>query len=136
MKPNKKLSTDMSVYEDNHTLKQVCRKGSSYLDTANCKALWEIKSLDAKARWICNSIEGSGQHVDWWASPREVIAAEIRGESGCPHCREIATEEWVPKATWEKDLAVQEKHIASVEKKTKRNLVGRGPVAPEDRYTL
>ena len=78
MKPNKKLSSNWEDYEDGHILKEVCGKGSKYLDTVNCKALWEIHGLDVKARWICTSYNGSGKHNDWWATPREVIQAELR----------------------------------------------------------
>lgn len=90
--PNTKLSDDFSLYEDHAVLKEVCRKGSDYLQTVNCKALWEIEGLHVKGRWICLE---HVQHNDFWASPAMVIAAELEGQSGCPHCRKLAEEDVV-----------------------------------------
>ena len=135
-KPNDKLTDDMTAYEDNHVLKQVCRKGSSYLDTVNCKALWEIKGFDVKARWICCSFEGSGAHVDWWATPRQVIRAELNGESGCPHCRALAEEDVVSKKEILAAIKVQDQRLKKADDKAKSKARIRGPVPPENRYAI
>lgn len=136
--PNVKLDDDMSVYEDNHVLKQVCRKGSEFLDTVNCKALWEIKGLDVLARWICIGFNGSGGHVDWWATPREVISAELRGESGCRHCRALEEEDVVSKKELLAAVKVQDKRIEKSERRGKKfaNRLNSRYIAPNDRYTL
>ena len=135
--PNEKLDPDLSIYDDNHVLKQVCRKGSSFLESANCKALWEIKGPLVMARWICTSFNGSGAHVDWWATPLDVITHELKGESGCPHCRALAEEDVVSKKELLAAVREQDKRIRKTEERGKRKAkITRGPVPPEERYAI
>ena len=114
------------------------RKGSKYLDTVNCKALWEIHGLDVKARWICTSYNGSGKHNDWWATPREVIQAELARREDAP----IA-------GRWRRRIVVSKKELlaaikkqdASIKKADDKARSGankrRGlPVSPENRYYM
>ena len=135
--PNKKLDPDLTVYEDNHVLKQVCRKGSSFLETANCKALWEIKGPLVKARWICLGINGSGAHVDWWATPLEVIQHELEGRSGCVHCRALEEEDIVSRKEFAAAVKEQNKQLKRQSNKGKRAArIIRGTVPPNERYAI
>ena len=137
-KPNKKLGDDITVYEDGHILKQVCRKGSEYLDSVNCKALWEIKGLDVKARWICTSYNGSGKHNYWWATPGEVIEREMAGESGCPHCRALEQEDVVSKKELLAAIKLQNASMKKADDKARASANRRMglPVSPESRYYM
>ena len=135
-KPNTKLEADLDVYEDNHILKQVCRNGSNYLDSVHCLVLWEIKGPQVLARWVCRDFPGA--HVNFWESPAAVIQHELKGESGCVYCRELAREETVDAATFKADLKVQNAAIEKQEKRSKKiaNRSQSRYIPPSDRYTL
>ena len=118
--PNKKLDKDMSVYEDVLVLKKVCRKGSEYLDSVNAQNVSEIKGLDIKARWICCSEIGSGKHFGFWATPRAVIQAELRGDSGCVHCMALREEDIITRAEFVVGCKAQDKSQEKSDRKALR----------------
>ena len=103
---------------DYKMLKQTVRKGGS-LKSVCAKALWEIKGMDVRARWLCNS---STHHSDFWATPREILTHEENKDSACPFCRELAQEDVVERAEFLRAKALHDARVKKSMQKAKSGM--------------